>query len=297
MLIYIKSLFINKKIKTLETSISSLEKLNDKVHREKITYEILQELNKGNDSDLALCALLLAKYDNQEIDIDAYYSEIERMGEDLLSKIKNNIGLEAKVALISQYLFKDNGYHGSRTDYYNQSNSYLNEVLDDREGIPITLSIIYIELAERIGLKMQGLGLPGHFVVFYNNNGNRKIIDPFDNGKPITKADADAIVKEYDITMNANDYKAADNKSIIQRMLYNLKGISIDNKEYQSALNYVDLLIAIDPKDSQERLSRSILFIQLDQNDDAKKDLEWLLEMEPEGIRIERIRELYNRID
>ena len=288
---------INKKIKTLKTSISSLEKLNDKVHREKITYEILQELNKGNDSDLALCALLLAKYDNQEIDIDAYYSEIERMGEDLLSKIKNNIGLEAKVALISQYLFKDNGYHGSRTDYYNQSNSYLNEVLDDREGIPITLSIIYIELAERIGLKMQGLGLPGHFVVFYNNNGNRKIIDPFDNGKPITKADADAIVKEYDITMNANDYKAADNKSIIQRMLYNLKGISIDNKEYQSALNYVDLLIAIDPKDSQERLSRSILFIQLDQNDDAKKDLEWLLEMEPEGIRIERIRELYNRID
>ena len=288
---------INKKIKTLETSISSLEKLNDKVHREKITYEILQELNKGNDSDLALCALLLAKYDNQEIDIDAYYSEIERMGEDLLSKIKNNIGLEAKVALISQYLFKDNGYHGSRTDYYNQSNSYLNEVLDDREGIPITLSIIYIELAERIGLKMQGLGLPGHFVVFYNNNGNRKIIDPFDNGKPITKADADAIVKEYDITMNTNDYKAADNKSIIQRMLYNLKGISIDNKEYQSALNYVDLLIAIDPKDSQERLSRSILFIQLDQNDDAKKDLEWLLEMEPEGIRIERIRELYNRID
>ena len=288
---------IYKKIKNLEISITSLEKLNDKVHREKITYEILQELNKGNDSDLALCALLLAKYDNQEIDIDAYYSEIERMGEDLLSKIKNNIGLEAKVALISQYLFKDNGYHGSRTDYYNQSNSYLNEVLDDREGIPITLSIIYIELAERIGLKMQGLGLPGHFVVFYNNNGNRKIIDPFDNGKPITKADADAIVKEYDITMNANDYKAADNKSIIQRMLYNLKGISIDNKEYQSALNYVDLLIAIDPKDSQERLSRSILFIQLDQNDDAKKDLEWLLEMEPEGIRIERIRELYNRLN
>ena len=288
---------INKKIKNLEISITSLEKLNDKVHREKITYEILEELNKENDSDLALCALLLAKYDNQEIDIDAYHSEIERMGEDLLSKIKNNTDIEAKVALISKYLFKDNGYHGSRTDYYNQSNSYLIEVLDDREGIPITLSIIYIELAERIGLKMQGLGLPGHFVVFFNNNGNRKIIDPFDNGKPITKADADAIVKEYDITMNANDYKAADNKSIIQRMLYNLKGISIDNKEYQNALNYVDLLIAIDPKDSQERLSRSILFIQLDQKDDAKKDLEWLLEMEPEGIRIERIRELYNRID
>lgn len=288
---------INKKIKTLEDSITSLEKLKDKVHRDKITNEILEELNKGNDSDLSQCALLLAKYDNQEIDIDAYYSEIERMGEDLMSKIKNNTDIEAKVALISKYLFKDNGYHGSRTDYYNQSNSYLNEVLDDREGIPITLSIIYIELAKRIGLKMQGLGLPGHFVVFYNNNGNRKIIDPFDNGKSISEADADAIVKEYDSSMNANDYKAAGNKSIIQRMLYNLKGISIDKKEYQDALNYVDLLIAIDPKDPQERLSRSILFIQLDQNDDAKKDLEWLLEMEPEGVRIERIRQLYDRLN
>ena len=288
---------INKKIKTLENSITSLEKLKDKVHRDKITNEILEELNRGNDSDLSQCALLLAKYDNQEIDIDAYYSEIERMGEDLRSKIKNNTDIEAKVALISNYLFKDNGYHGSRTDYYNQSNSYLNEVLDDREGIPITLSIIYIELAKRIGLKMQGLGLPGHFVVFYNNNGNRKIIDPFDNGKSISEADADAIVKEYDSTMNANDYKAAGNKSIIQRMLYNLKGISIDKKEYKDALNYVDLLIAIDPKDPQERLSRSILFIQLDQNDDAKKDLEWLLEMEPEGVRIERIRQLYDRLN
>ena len=288
---------INKKIKTLQNSITSLEKLKDKVHRDKITNEILEELNKGNDSDLSQCALLLAKYDNQEIDIDAYYSEIERMGEDLMSKIKNNTDIEAKVALISKYLFKDNGYHGSRTDYYNQSNSYLNEVLDDREGIPITLSIIYIELAKRIGLKMQGLGLPGHFVVFYNNNGNRKIIDPFGNGKSISEADADAIVKEYDSTMNVDDYKAADNKSIIQRMLYNLKGISIDKKEYQDALNYVDLLIAIDPKDPQERLSRSILFIQLDQNDDAKKDLEWLLEMEPEGVRIERIRQLYDRLN
>ena len=288
---------INKKIKTLENSITSLEKLKDKVHRDKITNELLEELNKGNDSDLSQCALLLAKYDNQEIDIDAYYSEIERMGEDLMSKIKNNTDIEAKVALISKYLFKDNGYHGSRTDYYNQSNSYLNEVLDDREGIPITLSIIYIELAKRIGLKMQGLGLPGHFVVFYNNNGNRKIIDPFDNGKSISEADADAIVKEYDSSMNSNDYKAAGNKSIIQRMLYNLKGISIDKKEYQDALNYVDLLIAIDPKDPQERLSRSILFIQLNQNDDAKKDLEWLLEMEPEGVRIERIRQLYDRLN
>ena len=80
-------------------------------------------------------------------------------------------------------------------------------------------------------------------------------------------------------------------------MLYNLKGISIDNKQYKDAINYVDLLISIDPNDAQERLSRSILFIQLNQNEDAKVDLEWLLKMKPDGIRIERIEELYKRLN
>ena len=288
---------IKKKIKDLENSINSLKLLNEKFHREDITKKILQELQKDPECDLALCALLLAKYDNPEIDIDSYHNEIVRMGDDLLAKVEENTDIQTKISLISKYLFEDNGYHGSRTDYYNQSNSYINEVLDDREGIPITLSIIYIELAKRLGIEVKGLGLPGHFVVFYNKNDERQMIDPFENGKILTKADADAIVKDYDRTKTSEDYEAADNKSIIQRMLYNLKGISIDNKQYKDAINYVDLLISIDPNDAQERLSRSILFIQLNQNADAKVDLEWLLKMKPDGIRIERIEELYKRLN
>ncbi|MEC7856405.1 MAG: tetratricopeptide repeat protein [Verrucomicrobiota bacterium] len=288
---------IKKKIKDLENSINSLKLLNEKFHREDITKKILQELQKDPECDLALCALLLAKYDNPEIDIDSYHNEIVRMGDDLLTKVEENTDIQTKISLISKYLFEDNGYHGSRTDYYNQSNSYINEVLDDREGIPITLSIIYIELAKRLGIEVKGLGLPGHFVVFYNKNDERQMIDPFENGKILTKADADAIVKDYDRTKTSEDYEAADNKSIIQRMLYNLKGISIDNKQYKDAINYVDLLISIDPNDAQERLSRSILFIQLNQNEDAKVDLEWLLKMKPDGIRIERIEELYKRLN
>lgn len=288
---------IKKKIKDLENSINSLKLLNEKFHREDITKKILQELQKDPECDLALCALLLAKYDNPEIDIDSYHNEIVRMGDDLLTKVEENTDIQTKISLISKYLFEDNGYHGSRTDYYNQSNSYINEVLDDREGIPITLSIIYIELAKRLGIEVKGLGLPGHFVVFYNKNDERQMIDPFENGKILTKADADAIVKDYDRTKTSEDYEAADNKSIIQRMLYNLKGISIDNKQYKDAINYVDLLISIDPNDAQERLSRSILFIQLNQNADAKVDLEWLLKMKPDGIRIERIEELYKRLN
>jgi regulator of sirC expression with transglutaminase-like and TPR domain len=288
---------INKKIKNLENSIATLRELNSNLHKQDISKKLVDELKKGDDSNLALCALLFAKYDNREIDIQAYQDEIERMVEELRIKIDKESDVESKVSLISKYLFEENGYHGSRNDYYNQSNSYLNEVLDDREGIPITLSIIYIELASRIGIKINGLGLPGHFAVFYMKNGDRKIIDPFNSGNPITNAEADNMVKDYDSTKNSKDYLASDNISIIQRMIYNLKSIAIDTKDFNKALSYVDLLIALDPEDPQERLSRSIIFIQLEESEKAKQDLEWLMNTKPDGIRIERIRELYNRLN
>ena len=288
---------IDRKIKNLESSITALREVNSNLHRQDISKKLVHELKKGDKSNLSLCALLFAKYDNREIDIEAYQDEIERMTEELRTRIDKKSDLESTVSLISKYLFKESGYHGSRTDYYNQSNSYLNEVLDDREGIPITLSIIYIELASRLGIKIEGLGLPGHFVVFYMKNGERKIIDPFNNGDPISNTEADKMIKDYDNTKTSKDYPAADNRSIIQRMIYNLKSIAIDTKDFNEALSYVNLLIALDPKDPQERLSRSILYIQLDESEKAKQDLEWLINTKPDGIRTERIKELYNRLN
>ena len=128
-------------------------------------------------------------------------------------------------------------------------------------------------------------------------NGERKIIDPFNNGDPISNTEADKMVKDYDNTKTSKDYPAADNRSIIQRMIYNLKTIAIDTKDFNEALSYVNLLIALDPKDPQERLSRSILYIQLDESEKAKQDLEWLINTRPDGIRTERIKELYNRLN
>ena len=290
-----KSLLKNK-IKELKKSATALKRIHDQVHREHITKKLIDEVDKGIKSDLTLCALLIAKHDNQELDIETYHSEINRMATDLKALINPADSKEKKVNAISKYLFEDNGYHGSRTDYYNRSNSYLNEVIDDREGIPITLSVIFIELASRINVELNGLGLPGHFVVFYKEQGKRKIIDPFNNGKHISIEEADQIVKDQLGTGKASEYDPADSLSIVKRMIYNLKGITIDNKEYEDALNYVNLLIEIDPNDPQERLSRAILNIQNKQEQNAKSDLEWLLSTKPEGIHLQRIQELYNRL-
>src|SRR5690606_2448324 len=98
----------------------------------------------------------------------------------------------ARLAAMNQYLFVDNGFHGSRTDYYNRANSYLNRVIDDREGLPITLSVLYIELGQRLGLKLHGVGLPGHFVVRHvPAEGEPQLIDVFEGGQPLSREDAE----------------------------------------------------------------------------------------------------------
>src|SRR5439155_15896249 len=106
-----------------------------------------------------------AKLDNDDLNVEAYRKEVERLARELRAKLREGADDKAKLAALNAFLFQEQGFHGSRADYYNRSNSYLNDVLDDREGLPITLSILYMELARRIGLKVVGVSLPGHFVV------------------------------------------------------------------------------------------------------------------------------------
>ncbi|MFP6875146.1 MAG: tetratricopeptide repeat protein [Verrucomicrobiales bacterium] len=289
-------LMLQRKIKELAATLKALEQTADDVHRRGIQEQLIDELAKKQETDLITCALLLAKHDNPDLDIAAYHEEIERMAGELSRKVGKDASTREKVAAISEYLFEDNGYHGSRADYYNRSNSYLNEVIDDREGIPITLSILFIELAGHLDADLKGLGLPGHFVVCYEEDGKKTIIDAFERGKLLTTEEANKIIRSFGGDGAISDYPPSDKRSIIQRMIYNLKGISIEAKDYPAALRYVDLLIALDPDDAQEHLSRALLHVQNGQGNKAKDDLEWLFEKQPEGIHLERLRELYNRL-
>ena len=289
-------MLLQRKIKALTTNLKELEEAADRVHCRSIHRMLIEELDKGKESNLITCALLLAKHDNPDLDIDAYHGEIERMAGELSRKVAHDAPVKDKVAAIAEYLFEDNGYHGSRADYYNRSNSYLNEVIDDREGIPITLSILFIELAGHLDADLKGLGLPGHFVVCYEEEGKRTVIDAFERGKPLTVGEANKIIGSFGGGGVISDYPPSGKRAIIQRMIYNLKGISIEEKDYHAALRYVDLLIALDPDDAQEHLSRALLHLQNGQGDKAKPDLEWLFEKKPEGIHLSRLRELYNRL-
>src|SRR6185436_11011174 len=110
-------------------------------------------------------ALLISRLDNPDLDVEAYREHFNELAVDLKARISKGANAADRLDALRTFLFADNGFHGSRADYYNRANSYIDRVLDDREGIPITLSILFIELGSRIGLDLSGVGLPGHFVV------------------------------------------------------------------------------------------------------------------------------------
>ncbi len=280
----------------LRVAADDLEAQARSIHRNAIAKAIGASLEDGAKSGLLRAALLLAKLDNPEVDVEAYLEEFERMTGEVSALLPPEATNEQRIEAVRTYLFHDNGYHGSRADYYNRSNSYLNEVIDDREGIPITLSLLLVQLGRSVGATVDGLGLPGHFVACYQKDGKRQIIDPFEGGKPMTQEDANALLAASGREEKAEAFPVAKPPEIIRRMIYNLKAIAIEEKEFHRALGYVEVLLALDPKDAQERLSRALLHLQLAQGDRARPDLEWLLEAMPADIHLGRIRELLERL-
>ena len=157
---------LREQAKQLEKQAEQLRKLAQAVHQQRTLKELAEALAGGDDkADLARAALLIARLDNEDLDVDDYLQQLDRLARDVAAGLPKGAGEKQRLEALGNFLFKERGFHGSRGDYYHRSNSYLNEVLDDREGIPITLAVLYMELAGRLKLRVVGLGLPGHFMV------------------------------------------------------------------------------------------------------------------------------------
>lgn len=150
----------------LEKQAARLRSLAGSVHERAVQTELVAELDRPEaEIDMLNAALLVAKLDNKDLDVPAYRKHFARLGEEARSAISSDATSTQRLQKLGEWMFTEQGFHGSRGDYYHRNNSYLNEVLDDREGIPLTLSILYMELAAAIGVRLEGVALPGHFVV------------------------------------------------------------------------------------------------------------------------------------
>jgi regulator of sirC expression with transglutaminase-like and TPR domain len=275
----------------LEEQAAQLRQLAVAVHQKRIQAELHKVLQgKEADIDLLHAALLIAKLDNDEVDVAAYRQDVERIAKKITATLPKDADEKAKIAALNQYMFTDRGFHGSRSDYYNRANSYLNEVIDDREGLPITLSVLYMELGRRIGLRLFGVGLPGHFVV---KTAEGQLIDVYEGGHLLSREDAEK--KVLAITgqpLKEEQLTSADKKFIIVRMLHNLMGISRSERDRPGMLRYLDVIVSLAPEIGEDRWTRALLRYQSGQKAGALADLDWLLEKKPEGIDLERVQEL-----
>src|SRR5262249_21123476 len=156
------------------------------------------------------------------------------------------------------------GFHGSRTDYYNPSNSYINEVIDDREGLPITLAVMYLELARQMGLtNVFGLPLPTHFMIGFRPAGQpEQIIDVFDGGKILTRSQAAELVLDNAESIAPDAFQPATKRSIITRMLRNLLANAARNGNPIDAGRYLDVIVALNPDSASDRLERVRIAMQ-----------------------------------
>jgi regulator of sirC expression with transglutaminase-like and TPR domain len=237
--------------------------------------------------DLAAPAFLIARVEFPRLDPSPYLDRIDAMGDTACQRIAADGGhdapLAARVDTINRYLFNELGFYGNRDQYDDPRNSCLNEVLDRRTGIPISLSLVYIEIARRAGLRAEGINFPGHFLVrvlhdFHTDDpGEGLIVDPFHQGAILNEGDCRELLNRHmgeDAAFEPNVLARATRRHILVRMLLNLKRLYVKWRSFPQARLMTDLLLALSPSSLTELRDRGLLAYHMNDFPAALKDLE-----------------------
>ncbi len=291
--------FLRSKADELQQRAAELRRIANDVHVQGVAAELGKLLEDESKADLLRAVMLIARLDDEELDIGPYLEQVDAMAEEIKKSIKKDASEAEQVDALNKYLFVENGFHGGRTNYYHQANSYLSSVLDDREGLPITLSVLYMELGRRIGLKIEGVGLPGHFVVKQvMQNGDEQLIDVFDNGRRMKPDDAANLIRQrFGREVEPDDTRAATKSEIVLRMLANLRGIAEHARDEDGALRYLEATIAVDPDLITERMFRAEMKFRTGRRDAAIADIDWILEHKSDGLNEAQIQSLHDARD
>ncbi|MFM2303860.1 MAG: hypothetical protein RLZZ135_1270 [Cyanobacteriota bacterium] len=203
--------------------------------------------------DLAKAALHIAQLEYPDLDIDRYLTELDRMAQAVARKLPEMQYPLKVIHSINQYLYEDLNFHGNELDYYNPRNSFLNDVIDLRTGIPITLSLVYLEVAKRINFPMIGIGMPGHFIIRPNFKDAGIFVDAFDRGEILFVEDCRQKLidlHQQDIPfLSPEMLQPITNRQFLFRMLNNLQLIYLNQPDFNRALvikDWIESIIAID---------------------------------------------------
>lgn len=215
-----------------------------------------------NRLDLARAALLIASEQYPGLDILRYVAKLEVMAAAVRPAVTTTDDPTLKIEYLNAYLFEERGFRGNTEEYYDPRNSFLNDVVDRGLGIPITLSIVYMEVGRRVGMPLQGVGMPGHFIMKYAEPEEDIYIDPFNRGRMLSRQACEELIQQLygePVPFHETFLAPVSKKQILARMLMNLKAIYIQTKDYLKALSVVERLLIIQPDAEQEMKDRAAL--------------------------------------
>jgi regulator of sirC expression with transglutaminase-like and TPR domain len=265
----------------------------------RITLPHWDELATLADDALPLLptALLIARDEYPELDPAAYERLLQAHADHLRVEVDATREWPLKIAAINHHLFNEVGYSGNNDEYYDPRNSYLNEVFERRLGNPISLAMVQIEVARRLGLPLEGISFPGHFLVRLPVDDGVLIMDPFNGGRPLgvdelrERARTNLGGQAPDDSVLAQILDPAPRRAILMRMLRNLYGVYAERGEWDRAARSADRVLKLAPEQADAVRDRGLAYLQLEHLAGARADLARYLKMEPEASDAASIRD------
>jgi regulator of sirC expression with transglutaminase-like and TPR domain len=242
-------------------------------------------------------ALAIAQDSAPELDLTAQQVEVDMLAAKLQRRLPADVSDVQKLRMLNHFFYHELGFAGNPNDYYDPDNSYLHRVITTRRGIPISLAVVYMELAQQIGLNIKGISFPGHFLMKLSVQSGDIILDPF-NGTSLSREELEERLEPFfaqqayrtDISL-ATYLQDAHPREILVRMLRNLKALFIEHPQWQRVLGVQQRLVILLPDDITERRDRGLAYASLECPQAALQDLEAYLAERPYAADAEAIRE------
>ena len=259
--------------------------------REHFTLPDWSSLALTDDDRLPLLAtaLLIARDESPKLDADLYDTLLQSHAEQLRGRVDAIDEWPLKMAAINQHLFEEVGYRGDRDEYYDPRNSYLNEVFERRLGNPISLALVQMEVARRLGVPLDGVSFPGHFLVRLPVDDGVLVMDPFNRGRPLDEDELRRRARPH-LGGEAPDDHAlgqilhpASHRAILMRMLRNLHGVYTDRDDWERAARSADRILRLAPDNNDALRDRGLAYLKMGHRHGARSDLARYLQLNPEA--------------
>ncbi|PSB10415.1 hypothetical protein C7B76_24215 [filamentous cyanobacterium CCP2] len=260
-----------------------------------------QEIRQPEEQiNLASAALFLAQEEYPDLDPEEYLNALDMMAVEVEERLPVERYPLRIIQTVNQYLFEDLKFVGNTDNYYDPANSYLNQVIDRRLGIPITLSLIYLEITKRIDFPMVGVGMPGHFLIRPTVGDMQIFVDAFHQGEVMFTEDCQERLSQIygrPVDLRPEFLQAVDAHHFLARILMNLKAIYIQRSDLRRTLAVIERLLLLFPDAPMEQRDRGLLYYQMGRWTEASQDLENYLNQMPSAEDASAVRELLRRIE